>query len=60
MATRNAMDYLVPVDDMINDLQREIDDVLWDNYGEPTEHLQRQLDHYLNLKDEGIIYEPTF
>lgn len=60
MATRNAMDYLVPVDDMINDLQREIDDVLWDNYGESTEHLQKQLDYYLNLKDEGVIYEPTF
>jgi hypothetical protein len=54
------MDYLVPVDDMINDLQKEIDNVLWDNYGESTEHLQKQLDYYLNLKDEGVIYEPTF
>lgn len=60
MTTRNAMDYLVPVDDMINDLQKEIDNVLWDNYGESTEHLQKQLDYYLNLKDEGVIYEPTF
>lgn len=55
------MDCLMPVDEYINSLQKEVDDILWE--GSNTDRLvflERELKHFLNLQEQGILYEPIF
>lgn len=54
------MERLIPVDQYIADLQKQIDDALWEGDWEDAEHLEHQLQHFLQLQKEGIIYEPRF
>lgn len=59
---KNA-EYLIPVDDYINTLQKEIDNIYWeDNISDKHKlpFLQDQLGHFLKLQESGVVYEPNF
>lgn len=51
---------LVPVDEHINDLEREIDLILWDEPHADVSILDKELKHFLSLQADGVLYEPTF
>ena len=61
------MDYgddprLVDVSKQVSKLQRGVDDVVWDHGVDDTrlEALSRELRHYKELQERGVLYEPTF
>ena len=54
------MEHYVPVDELIRDLQRKIDDTLWEDPYESVGKLERQLKYFLNLQEEGVVYEALF
>ena len=54
---------LIPVDQHIKQLQRQIDNIWWENPDSDdldVEHLQAELKHFLSLKEKGELYEPTW
>ena len=53
------MDSLWVVSEEVKKLQRKVDDAEWDD--DPRlAHLARELAHFKQLEDEGVIYEPKF
>ena len=51
---------LIPVDEMVNNLQREIDDTLWEDTNADVSFQERELKWFLTLKHKGILYDTTF
>ena len=59
----NKLRGLIPVDQHIKQLQRQIDNIWWenpDNDDLDVEYLQAELKHFLSLKEKGELYEPTW
>ena len=55
------MKHLELISDIINDLQREIDDIEWEDHRDPRiEELARQLNEYKKKLNQGETYEPRF
>lgn len=50
--------YLIPVDQHVTKLQKEIDDMLWE--GEDAHTLEWELRHFLKLQAAGVVYEARF
>jgi hypothetical protein len=47
--------------DIIKDLQKQVDDIEWENARDPRiEGLLKQLNYYRNKERQGEIYEPKF
>ena len=47
--------------DIIKDLQKQVDDIEWENARDPRiEGLLKQLNYYKNKERQGEIYEPKF
>jgi len=47
--------------DIIKDLQKQVDDIEWENACDPRiEGLLQQLNYYRNKERQGEIYEPKF
>lgn len=47
--------------DIIKDLQKQVDDIEWENARDPRiEGLLQQLNYYRNKERQGEIYEPKF
>ena len=55
-----ADDRLIPVDQMCNHLQREIDETLWEDTNADVSYQERELKWFLSLKDRGVLYDTTF
>jgi hypothetical protein len=55
-----ADDRLIPVDQMCNHLQREIDETLWEDTNADVSYQERELKWFLSLKHKGILYDTTF
>lgn len=53
-------DRLIPVDQMCNQLQREIDETLWEDTNADVSYQERELKWFLSLKHKGILYDTTF
>jgi hypothetical protein len=53
-------DRLIPVDQMCNHLQREIDETLWEDTNADVSYQERELKWFLSLKHKGILYDTTF
>ena len=51
---------LIPVDEMVNNLQREIDETLWEDTNADVSYQERELKWFLSLKDRGVLYDTTF
>ena len=51
---------LIPVDQMCNQLQREIDETLWEDTNADVSYQERELKWFLSLKDRGVLYDTTF
>jgi hypothetical protein len=51
---------LIPVDEMCNTLQREIDATLWEDPTEDVSTLERELKWFLGLQTKGILYDTTW
>ena len=52
-------DLLLNVSEEVKKLQRKVDDAEWDD--DPRlAYLARELAHFKQLEDEGVIYEPKF
>ena len=51
---------LIPVDEMVNHLQREIDETLWEDTNADVSYQERELKWFLSLKHKGILYDTTF
>jgi hypothetical protein len=52
-------DLLLNVSEEVKKLQRKVDDAEWDD--DPRlAYLARELAHFKELEDEGVIYEPKF
>ena len=54
---------LVPVDTHVKSLQKKIDSIWWENPDEDSGNLlflERELEHFLTLRSDGVIYEPNF
>ena len=52
-------DLLLNVSEEVRKLQRKVDDAEWDD--DPRlAYLARELAHFKELEDEGVIYEPKF
>jgi hypothetical protein len=59
----DKLERLIPVDQHIKNLQRNIDNIWWenpDNDDIDLEYMESRLKYFLSLKDSGIGYEPTF
>ena len=59
----DKLERLIPVDQHIKDLQRNIDNIWWenpDNDDIDLEYMESRLKYFLWLKENGIGYEPTF
>lgn len=41
-------------------LEKAVSDAFWDGNDSYGEDLQRALDYYYKLRDEGVIYDPAF
>lgn len=49
------------ISDIIKDLQKQVDDIEWENHRDPRiEGLVKQLNYYKNKQKNGEIYEPDF
>jgi hypothetical protein len=47
--------------DIIKDLQKQVDDIEWEDHRDPRiEGLLQQLQYYKQREKEGEIYEPKF
>lgn len=47
--------------DIIKDLQTKVDDIEWENHGDPRiEDLLKQINYYKNKQEQGELYEPKF
>ena len=47
--------------DLIKKLEKQIDELEWEDHGDPRiENLVRQLNYYKNKHDKGETYEPNF
>ncbi len=53
------MDSLWGVSEEVKKLQRKVDDAEWDDDPRLAQ-LARELAHFKQLEDEGVIYEPKF
>tara|TARA_R110002020_G_scaffold301794_2_gene517206 strand:- start:1174 stop:1338 length:165 start_codon:yes stop_codon:yes gene_type:complete len=52
-------DLLLNVSEEVKKLQRKVDDAEWDD--DPRlAYLARELAHFKELEDEGVVYEPKF
>jgi len=52
-------DLLLNVSEEVRKLQRKVDDAEWDD--DPRiAYLARELAHFKELEDEGVVYEPKF
>ena len=51
---------LIPVDQMCNQLQREIDETLWEDTNADVSYQERELKWFLSLKHKGILYDTVF
>ena len=52
-------DLFLNVSEEVKKLQRKVDDAEWDD--DPRlAYLARELAHFKELEDEGVIYEPKF
>ena len=54
------LDNLIPVDAYVRNLQKQVDDMYWENDLEDVHKVERDLKHFQSLQAEGIDYEPTF
>jgi len=49
------------ISDIIKDLQKQVDDIEWENHRDPRiESLVQKLNYYKNKHEQGEIYEPRF
>lgn len=49
------------ISDIIKNLQKQVDDIEWENHQDPRiEALVQQLNYYRNKHEQGEIYEPKF
>jgi hypothetical protein len=49
------------ISDIIKRLQKQIDDIEWENYRDPRiEGLVQQLNYYKNKHNQGETHEPRF
>ena len=49
------------ISDIIKNLQKQVDDIEWENHQDPRiEALVQQLNYYKNKHEQGEIYEPKF
>lgn len=49
------------ISDLIKGLQKQIDDIEWEDHTDPRiESLVQQLNHYKDKQEKGEIYEPRF
>lgn len=49
------------ISDIIKNLQKQVDDIEWENHRDPRiEALVQQLNYYRNKHEQGEIYEPKF
>ena len=49
------------ISDIIKDLQKQIDDIEWENHRDPRiEGLVKQINYYKNKQENGETYEPDF
>jgi len=49
------------ISDIIKDLQKQVDDIEWENHTDPRiESLVQQLNYYKNKHEQGETYEPRF
>jgi len=49
------------ISDIIKDLQKQVDDIEWENHRDPRiEGLVQQLRYYKNKHEQGEVYEPKF
>ena len=47
--------------DIIKDLQKQVDEIEWENHRDPRiEGLLQQLKYYKEKEKEGEVYEPRF
>lgn len=53
-------DRLIPVDKMVNELQRQIDAELWEEPHKDVSLLERELKWFLKLQEKGISYDTTW
>lgn len=53
-------DYLEPVKPALQALQKEIDDLLWEDPDAPVDHLLVNLRYYQELDRAGELYVPMF
>ena len=51
---------LIPVDEMVNNLQREIDNTLWEDTNADVSFQERELKWFMTLKHKAILYDTTF
>lgn len=51
---------LIPVDKMVNQLQRQIDTELWEDPHKDVSFLDRELKWFLGLQGKGITYDTTW
>lgn len=51
---------LIPVDEMVNSLQKEIDDTLWEDTNADVSFQERELKWFMTLKHKGILYDTVF
>ena len=52
------MNNVVSIEQEINNTKRQIDDIEWE--GGYCDHLQKHLDHLIDLMLDGDIYYPLF
>jgi len=49
------------ISDIIKDLQKQVDEIEWENHRDPRiESLVQQLNYYKNKHEQGETYEPRF
>jgi len=49
------------ISDIIKDLQKQVDDIEWENHRDPRiEGLLKQLNYYKDKESKGEVYEPKF
>lgn len=54
-------DRFVPLDQLIDDIEQEIDDRLWGNPDDPkVEKLLKELDELKKERKDGVRYRPNF
>lgn len=51
---------LIPVDKMVNKLQRQIDTELWEDPDKDVSFLDRELKWFLGLQEKGVTYDTTW